>query len=100
MFKSIILRPPRFLSPMMVDLFIFAGFPSQLKLTINFSISLSKFSGLTRTDELQISLESPNVFSNVYFSVKCEAHLFQQFSVYFKFLSFSKKFNSFALFKS
>ena len=51
--KSVILRPPCFLgSPMMVDFFIFAGFPSQIKLKINLSISLIKFSGITRTDEL------------------------------------------------
>ena len=50
--KSVILRLPCFLSPMMVDFFIFAAFPSQIKQKINFSISLIKFSGITRTDEL------------------------------------------------
>ena len=50
--KSVILRPPCFLLPMMVDFFIFAGFPCQIKLKINLSISLIKFSGITRTDEL------------------------------------------------
>ena len=30
-FKSVILGPPCFLSPMMVDFFILAGFPSQIK---------------------------------------------------------------------
>ena len=40
MLKSVILSPPCFLSPMIVDFFIFAGFLSQMKLKTSFSISL------------------------------------------------------------
>ena len=50
--KSVILRPPCLISQMMVDFFIFADFPSQIKLKINFSISLIKLSVIMRTDEL------------------------------------------------
>ena len=50
--KLVILRPPCFLSPLMVDFFIFAGFPSQINIKINLSISVIKFSGRTRTDKL------------------------------------------------
>jgi len=47
--KSITFSPPCFFSPMIVDFFIFAGFPSQIKLKISFSISLIKCAGMTRT---------------------------------------------------
>ena len=57
MLKSIILCPPCFFSPIIVDIFIFASFPSQIKLKIIFLISLIKCLGMARTDALKMNLE-------------------------------------------
>ena len=75
-FKSVILRPPCFLSPMMVDFFIFAGFPSQIKLKINFSISLINFSATTEDRRIVNKLRKSERFNNVYFHIKCEISSF------------------------
>ena len=50
--KSVILSPPCFLSPMIVDFLILGGFSSQIKLKIIELISLISCSGITSTDVL------------------------------------------------
>ena len=50
--KSVILSPPCFLSPIIVDFLILEGFPSQMKLEIIELISLISCSGITSTDVL------------------------------------------------
>ena len=50
--KSVILSPPCFLSPMIVDFLILGGFSSQIKLKIIELISLISCSGITSTNVL------------------------------------------------
>ena len=77
--KSIIASQHCFVSLMIVDFFIFAGFPSQIKWKICFSISLIKSSGITRTDALKINLESPNVLTMLIFPLSVR-FLFSKYS--------------------
>ena len=50
--KSVILSPPCFFSPIIVDFLILGGFPSQMKLKIVELISFISCSGITSTDVL------------------------------------------------
>ena len=82
--KSVILSPPRFLSPIIVDFLILGGFPSQMKLKIVVLISLISCTGITSTDVLSIYFERPNVLTMFILPRSVRFLLFQLFPTIFQ----------------
>ena len=59
----LVLRPPRSMSLIMVFFFIFAGFPSHIKLNVRLLISFTQCSAITRTEVLYINFDKPSIFT-------------------------------------
>ena len=78
---------------MIVVFFIFARLSSQIKLKVNLLISLTKYSGIVRTEVLYIGFDKPKVLTIFILPSKVSFLLFQQFNVFSRLWIFSLKFS-------